>query len=89
MNNFIGIDVIIEQVATGGEGKAVYSNRSGLFAGVVDSENVFTPVEDVVEIAIDYVTETEGYKPEKLQPAYNELGNVSGFTIHSIEGENA
>lgn len=89
MKNFIGIDVIIEQVATGGEGKAVYSNRSGLFAGVVDSENVFTPLDDVVEIAIDFITETEGCKPAKLQPAYNELGNVKGFTIHSTEGENA
>ena len=89
MKNFIGIDVIIEQVATGGEGKAVYSNRSGLFAGVVDSENVFTPVEDVVAIAIDFITETEGYKPAKLQPAYNELGNVSGFTILITQGEQA
>jgi len=59
----------------------VYSNRSGQLVGIVDPENVFTPLVDVIEITIDFITETEGMIPVNLQPAYSDLGAFHGFII--------
>ena len=85
--NFIEASAIIACVSGTGEGQAVYSNRSGQLAGIVDPESVFTPLVDMIEITLDFITETEGTRPANLQPVYTDLGAFHGFIIEEGKGE--
>jgi len=79
--NFIDVAAITACVTGDGSGQAVYSSRGGELMGIVDSENVFTPLDDIKEIVTDYIKETEGYTPSSLQPVYGELGSFTGLII--------
>ena len=79
--NFIETSAIIACVAGTGEGEAVYSNRTSEICGLVDSENIFTPLADIKEMVIDFIEETEGSKTINLTPAYTDLGAFKGFII--------
>jgi len=79
--NFIGASEIIGCVSGSGEGQVVYSNRSGELAGIVDPENVFTPLTDMIEIVIEFINDTEGFLPFNLQPVYADDGKFHGFII--------
>ena len=85
--NFVTVSETISTVSGTGEGTAVYSNRGGELVGVVDTDNVFTPLADVVEMVIDCIKETEGFKPEGLQETYTDGGKFHGFIIKTEKGE--
>jgi hypothetical protein len=49
--------------------------------GIVDSENIFTPLDDIKELVTDFIKEVEGFTPQSLQPVYGELGSFTGLII--------
>ena len=79
--NFIEAAAIIAAVSGNGEGEAVYSNRTSEICGLVDTDNIYTPLADIKEMIVDYIGEIEGEKPLNLQPAYTDLGAFRGFII--------
>ena len=85
--NFITVSETISTVSGTGEGTAVYSNRGGELVGVVDTDNVYTPLADVLEMVIECIEETEGFKPTSLQATYTDLGAFHGFIIKTDKGE--
>ena len=85
--NFVSVDETISTVSATGEGTAVYSNRGGEFVGVVDTDNVFTPLADVLEMIVECIEETEGFKPDSLQATYTDLGAFHGLIIKMEKGE--
>ncbi len=79
--NFITLSETISTVSGTGEGVAVYSNRTSEICGLVDSDNIYTPLADIKEMVIDYIHETEGFLPFNLQPVYADDGKFHGFVI--------
>ena len=84
--NFIETADIITAVSGNGEGTAVYSNRTSEICGIIDTDNIFTPLADIKEMVIDYIHETESFLPLNLQHVYSDDGKFHGFIIqHSTE----
>ncbi len=79
--NFIEISSIIACASGTGEGVAVYSNRTSEICGLVDTDNIYTPLADIKEMVIDFIEETEETKPINLTAVYTDLGAFKGFII--------